>query len=387
LSTFRYIEHREDGEMAMRVLHVQRAKGVSGSERHLLSLLPALGAVGVETRMCVLSTGDGQRFVSQLEAAGVDVTVRNAGGDLNVKLVPELVADIREFRADIVHTHLLHADLVGQVAAQLARVRGISSVHATPDFYRREPYRSTCRAISRLARRRVAISEHVARFLRELRLAPPERIRVVHYGIDAARWERDAPPRSVAREAFSVADPALVIGIAARLIDGKGHETLIEAVGKAIREDGIPAVLLVAGAGEERESLEQFAAAHCPPGRVRFLGFVPDVETFLTACDIVAFPTDGHGEGFGLTALEAMAAARPVVATRFASIPEVVEDSVTGVLVVPRSMESLRAALVGLARNSDGRVAMGEAGARRARELFALERMAAATREVYDEVA
>ena len=159
--------------MAMRVLHVQRAKGVSGSERHLLSLLPALGAVGVETRMCVLSTGEGQRFVSQLEAAGVDVTVRNAGGDLNVKLVPELVAEIREFRADIVHTHLLHADLVGQIAAQLARVRGISSVHATPDFYRREPYRSTGRAISRLARRRVAISEHVARFLRELRLAPP----------------------------------------------------------------------------------------------------------------------------------------------------------------------------------------------------------------------
>src|SRR4029077_10245410 len=84
----------QDGGMTMRVLHVQRAKGVSGSERHLLSLLPALGAVGVETRMCVLSTGEGQRFVTQLEAAGVDVTVRNAGGDLNVKLVPELVADI-----------------------------------------------------------------------------------------------------------------------------------------------------------------------------------------------------------------------------------------------------------------------------------------------------
>ena len=202
-----------------------------------------------------------------------------------------------------------------------------------------------------------------------MRLAPPERIRVVHYGIDAERWARDAPPRSAAREAFSVADPALVIGIAARLIDGKGHETLIEAVGKAIREDGIPAVLLVAGAGEERESLERLAAAHCPPGRVRFLGFVPDVETFLTACDIVAFPTDGHGEGFGLTALEAMAAARPVVATRFASLPEVVEDGVTGVLVLPSSVESLRAALVELARNPDRRAAMGEAGARRARRV------------------
>jgi Glycosyltransferase Family 4 len=111
----------------MRVLHVQRAKGVSGSERHLLSLLPALGAVGVETRMCVLSTGDGSRFVDELSASGIDVTVRNAGGDLNAKLVPELMAEIRSFRPDIVHTHLFHADLAGQVAAMMSRVRGITA--------------------------------------------------------------------------------------------------------------------------------------------------------------------------------------------------------------------------------------------------------------------
>ena len=70
-----------------------------------------------------------------------------------------------------------------------------------------------------------------------------------------------------------------------------------------------------------------------------------------------------QGEGFGLTALEAMAAARPVVATRLSSLPEVVEDGVTGVLVPPSSVESLRAALVELARNPDRRAAMGEAGA------------------------
>ncbi len=156
----------------MRVLHVQRAKGVSGSERHLLSLLPALESVGVKSRMCVLSTGDGPRFVAELADAGIDVTVRAAGGDLNAKLVPELVSEIRAFRPDVVHTHLFHADVVGQVAAQVARVRGVSSVHSTDDFYRREPYRSVGRAVSRLARRRIAISEHVARFLREERLAP-----------------------------------------------------------------------------------------------------------------------------------------------------------------------------------------------------------------------
>jgi glycosyltransferase involved in cell wall biosynthesis len=337
--------------------------------------------------LCVLSAGDGARFVDELKVAGVDVSVRDAGGDLNGKLVPELLAEIRAFRPDVVHTHLLHADFVGQVAAKLSRVRGVSSVHSTPDYYRREPYRFLGRAVSQLARRRIAISEHVARFLRDVPLATPERIRVIHYGIDADHWAHDAPLRGAARDAYGVADPTVVVGIAARLIAGKGHATLIEAIGRAIQEDGIPVELLVAGAGEERARLERLAAAHCPPDRVRFLGFVPDVAGFLAACDIVAFPTDGHGEGFGLTALEAMAAARPVVATRFASLPEVVDDGVTGVLVPPRSVDAMRSALAKLAADPPRRAAMGQAGASRAREFFGLDRMAVATRAVYDEIA
>ena len=368
--------------MTTRVLHVQRAKGVSGSERHLLSLLPALGAGGVETRMCVLSTGEGQRFVTELEAAGVDVTVRNAGGDLNVKLVPELVADIREFRADIVHTHLLHADIVGQVAAQLAWARGISSVtrHPTSTGASLSQHRARHQPSRTASRRDFGACRA---FLRELRLAP-ERIRVVHYGIDAERWERDAPPRSAAREAFSVAYPARHRH--RRPVDRREGSRDPHRSGREGDPRGRDTGCATRGrAGEERESLERLAAAHCPPGRVRFLGFVPDVETFLTVCDIVAFPTDGHGEGFGLTALEAMAAARPVVATRFASLPEVVDDGVTGVLVLPSSVESLRApssSWRGILRGERRweKPGLGE------RAVVVLERMAAATRAVYDGV-
>ena len=265
-------------------------------------------------------------------------------------------------------------------------MRGVSGVHSTPEFYRREPYRSAARTISRLAQRRIAISEYVARFLREVRLAPAERIRVVHYGIDADRWARNALPRAQARARFDIADGELVVGIAARLIDGKGHATLIEAVGRMIRDDGVPAVLLVAGTGEKREQLEALAAKHHAPERIRFLGFVPDVEALLAACDVVTFPSDAP-EGFGLTALEAMATGRPVVATRFASLPEVVDDGVTGLLVPVRSVDALRVALVALARDPDRRATMGEAGARRARATFGLSKMALATRAVYEEIA
>ena len=170
---------------SVRVLHIQRVKGIGGSERHLLTLLPALARRGVDVKMCVLEMDGGERFVDALRRANIDVTTRKAGFDANPALLPGLVSDIRSYRPDVVHTHLVHADVHGLLAARAARVATVSSVHGTPAFYRREPYRSAGRLAGRLANRRIAISEHVATFLRAMRLAPPDRIRVVYYGIDA----------------------------------------------------------------------------------------------------------------------------------------------------------------------------------------------------------
>ena len=91
----RPIPHARRISRTMRVLHVQRAKGIGGSERHLLTLLPALQAAGVDVRMCVLAAPGGERFVDALRAAGVDTTVRSAGPDLNPLAVTGLVGEIR----------------------------------------------------------------------------------------------------------------------------------------------------------------------------------------------------------------------------------------------------------------------------------------------------
>src|SRR5438067_1610102 len=92
----------------VRILHVQKASGVSGSERHLLSLLPALDAAGAHVRMCVLTTADGDHFVEHLRVAGVDTVSLRAGRDVNPRLVPALWRVVRGYRPDIVHTHLVH---------------------------------------------------------------------------------------------------------------------------------------------------------------------------------------------------------------------------------------------------------------------------------------
>ena len=121
--------------------------------------------------------------------------------------------------------------------------------------------------------------------------------------------------------------------------------------------------------------------------RVRFLGFVTDVRSFMGACDALAFPTQPElSEGFGLAALEAMAAARPVIASRVGSLPEVVSDEITGLLVEPQDVAELAAALVRLAENPTLRQELGEQGLIRAREAFSLEEMVERTLAVYNEV-
>jgi glycosyltransferase involved in cell wall biosynthesis len=366
----------------MRVLHVQKIAGIGGSERHLLSLLPALSEAGMEVRMCVAASAQARRFTEALGARGIRLSVVRAGPDVNPLLVAALVREIRAFRPDLVHTHLIHADVHGQMAVALADVGRVSSMHSTPSFYRSPPYRTAARVTGRYALMTIAISEHVRRFIEELRLRPPGRVRVVPYGIDASAWPLPDSQRNRARAELALGRDDVAVGIAARLIPGKGHSLLLEAHAAAADHD--PRLrLLVAGEGPLRADLERHAE-RVASGTVTFLGFVPDMRSFMSACDVIAFPTQPVlGEGFGLAALEAMAAGRPVVATSVASLPELVSSGESGFLVDPGAVEELAAKLVALAADAELRRDMGARGHERARTVFSLERMVEGTLAVY----
>lgn len=362
-------------------MHIQKVSGIGGSERHLLALLPALSARSVEVRMCVMGDGEFNRFVEPLKELGIDFVVADAGGDISPRMLVRLVREIRNFQPDLVHTHLIHADVYGQIAARIAGMPGISSMHSAMSFYRRRPYRTAARLAGSLARQTIAISEHVRRFLEELRLTPIDRVRVVHYGIDTLSWVRSESESQAARARLRLTPQDVAVGIASRLVPDKGHELLLEAMAEALR--GAPELrLIIAGDGPLRARLEGLAARLFPTEVVRFIGYVDDVRPLMNACDVVIHPS--LGEGFGLAALEAMAAGRPVVATRLDSLPEIVIDGETGFLVSPGT-EELAQRLVVLARNRELREKMGARGRERARTKFTIEAMTEKTLTVYRE--
>lgn len=369
----------------MRVLHIQKVKGIGGAERHLLQLLPALTARGIHVRMCVLGSQDYQRFVGPMNASGVETRVLHVDALRPHRLIWELYGEIRRYRPHLVHTHLIHADVYGQVAARAARVPAISSMHNTHAFYRRQPYLTAARASGHMARRVIAISSHVARFVMSLHLTRPNAVRVIPYGIDGGAWSLDQGDRGAKRLALGATHEAVMVGVASRLIPGKGHAVLLEAVGIAVG-DAPDLCLVVAGEGPLRSDLESEARV-LPTGSVRFLGFIDDVPSLLHACDIVVFPTLAElSEGFGLAALEAMAAARPVIATDVGPLPELVGDGRAGVIVPAGSADGLAEALVRLARDSELRARLGECGRARATAEYSLDGMVDRTVAVYGEL-
>jgi glycosyltransferase involved in cell wall biosynthesis len=370
--------------LTVKVLHVQKASGIGGSERHLLMLLPALSEAGVHVRMCVPLAGDGEAFVDELRARGIETAIASAGPDLNPLLITWLGRQIRRYEPDVVHTHLVHADLHGQASAALSRTPRVSTVHGPGAFARPGPHGAATRLVGRLTPLTIAISHHVRRMLERSGQRRAGTVRVVHYGIDSAGWGSTESARAQLREAFGLAPGDLAVAVCARLIPGKGHELLLEAVGRALER--APSLrVLVAGQGPLRGLLER-RAEQFPPGTVCLLGFLDETQDLMKACDVLAFPTSPVlDEGFGLAALEAMAAGRAVVATRVGALPEIVEPGRTGVLVPPEDPSALADALVELATKPAFVEELGRRGRERARAEFGIERMVSGTLSVYGE--
>jgi glycosyltransferase involved in cell wall biosynthesis len=349
----------------MRVVHVHRMRGIGGSERHLLTLLPALAERGVETLFVGLDdpAWDSVDFYGALHVPAVRL---RAPRDLDPVLLARLV---RSLHADVVHTHLVHADVYGGVAAKLRGARLVSTKH-NDDPFRTGAFRFVERGLARAADRIVAITDSLRRFTVERVGVPAAKVETIHYGMDELPepWGAN-PPDDVPAEAH-------VLLAIARLTPQKGIDVAVRALA-ALPDD---TVLVVLGEGAERDRLESLARELGVDRRLFLPGRVPDVAAWLRRAAVLVHPA--RWEGFGLAVLEAMLAGLPVVATDVSSLPELVVDGETGVLVRPDDPAALAA---GVAR-ALGAPQLGKAGRERALGSFSVARMADATVRLYEDI-
>lgn len=204
------------------------------------------------------------------------------------------------------------------------------------------------------------------------------RTKVIYNGIDFARL-RPKTGADACRP-LGIPDGATVISAIGALVELKGQDVLIQALGRLGRGRDIR--LLIVGDGPEQPRLERLARELGVRAQVYFFGYCEDIGAIYAASDIFAHAS--HRDSFGLVLAEAGHFGLPVVATSVGGIPEVVEDGVTGLLVPPGDPEALAAALDRVIDDRDYRDRLGHAGKQRVETLFSVERMVENFHETYD---
>ena len=355
----------------MTVLHLQKVAGISGSEAHLLALLPQLKERGWDVRFLMLHEHEpgAWDFARELRARGIPLDGISLAADVDPIAFLRIAGYLGRLRPGILHTHLVHADVYGQLTGALTGIPvRVSTKHGFNEFRENRGFALGDRAIASLAHTHIAISRGLAKYLEEVEGFDGSSFEIVHYGI-----EPDGVPRAYAPDVPRL----LCVG---RLIPIKGHIVLLRAFAQARRQ--VPSLRLdIAGRGPLEPALRALVKELGIQDGVRFLGYVAPIQRAIEDAAAVVVPS--MGEGFGMVALEAMERARPVIAAEIGGLGELVEDGVTGYLVPPGEAEPLADAIVALASDLPRAAELGEAGRRRALEEFLQDRCTDRTEALY----
>jgi L-malate glycosyltransferase len=358
-------------------LQIDTARTWRGGQNQVLLTARGLAARGHRVVAVVHPDGELRRRLP----ADIETVALAPRNEVDLPAAWRLSRVIKDLQPDVVHAHDPHGVAVAATALSIASpVRRPALVaarrvdfHLKGNSFSRWKYRQVDRFVcASNAIRTMLIEDGVA----------AERTITVHEGVDITRLSAVTPLD--VRQEFWFPPHSLVVGNIAALVPHKGQKYLIDAAAIVVRE--MPeARFLVLGDGELRASLEQ-QIKHLHLGQhVILTGFRSDVLAVLRGLDV--FVMCSVTEGLGTSLLDAMAAARPIVATRTGGIPEVVVDGDTGLLVPPRDAKTLASAILDMLRDAAGRTRLAQAGYARVCDRFSVDRMVEATLGVYADLA
>ncbi|ETX09180.1 MAG: hypothetical protein ETSY2_01030 [Candidatus Entotheonella gemina] len=294
---------------------------------------------------------------------------------------------VQQFRPHIVHCHLFRATLVGAPIAWAMRVPVIVETYHGREAWRQGGFIKGRFVIDRLVSccvsHIIAVSEAAARFLTEHKRIPVNKITVIPNGRDLRAFQPGRRAGSAIRKRFQVPASAPVLGVIGRLETQKGHQYLLRALPQICAAFPDTRLLLV-GEGSLYAALQAQAKDLGVHDNVIFAGFQRDIPAFLEAMDIVVLPS--LHEGLPLTAIEASAMAKPIVATAVDGTPEVVRDDTTGILVPPAAPDDLANAVLTLLQRPDLAFRYGAAAHAWVRQQFDLQRQVDETERLYLEL-
>ena len=345
-----------DGERPgeVRIVRLFSRLNIGGPAIHVILLTAGLRERGYATRLVVgrESAHEGNMLALAADMGVVCEQMASLGREIHplsdLRALWGLYRLIRAYRPAIVHTHAAKAGLLGRLAARLAGVPVVVHTfhgHVLRGYFgpaKTALFRALEAAMARLSDSILAVSEAVRQDLASLGVAPPEKIRVLPLGLELEHLARELP-RGGLREGSGVPAGAPLVGMVGRLVPIKDVPTFLRAAAM-VREARPDCRFALVGDGEERRALEEQTRQLGLSGLVTFHGWRRDLESVYGDLDVVV--NSSRNEGTPVALIEALAAARPVVATRVGGTPDLLGEGARGLLVPPGDARALAAAVL-----------------------------------------
>jgi glycosyltransferase involved in cell wall biosynthesis len=372
----------------VRVLRVIARLNMGGPALHVAYLTAGLAERGYDTTLVAGSLARGEdsmAFVAEelgIRVERLEELHREISPFRDAVAIARLALLIRRVRPHILHTHTAKAGAVGRLAALLAGdARPPIVVHTFHghvlrgyfDPVRTAGFRLLERWLARTSTALVAVSPQVRDDLVALGVAPRERFVVVRLGIELEqRVAAEQDGRGESRRILGIGPDRFAVGWIGRMTGVKRTEDVLRAF-RRLRDRGIDACLCMIGDGPDRPAVERRAHELGVMRDTLFLGYQEEVAPYYAAFDAMILPS--INEGTPVSAIEALAAGRPVVATRVGGVPDVVREGEDGFLVDPGDVDALADRLARLAADPELRERLGAAGRARVIPRYSVERL------------
>ncbi len=361
----------------MKILHILNSLDCGGLEKFVIDLSIELNKRGHQVQLACLQKGGDLKTLAHNSQLPVTTFDKKDGIDLN--LIFQLKSLISQQKFDVIHTHNIAPLIYGTLAGQL------SFNHHLINTRHGRQVESINPLFWALNKTIVSISNEAKECLIKSNRINPNKIKVIHNGINVKAFDVRLTPEEnkKLKTEIGIADDRFVIGTVGRLAKEKDHGTLLKAFRKLIQKK-VNASLVIVGDGLLKDKLIEMAEEFEIKDHVKFLGYRSDTVKLLQIFDV--FVLSSYSEGMSLALLEAMAAGKPVVATKVGGNPEVVVEGETGLIVPCGFPERIEAAVMRFYANRSLISKFGEAGRARAHTFFNLDRMTMDYEELYEEI-
>lgn len=377
----------------MKILFLQKMAGISGSERYLLNILPALKKRNFDVSFLILQQRNinsiNDSFKKTLISEGIKVYSINSNFLLNPYSIYKLFQIIKQNNFNVLHTNLVHADLLGALYKKFIRpsIKLLSTKHGyTEKFQARYSFDHTkikhdlfyysSKWAAKYADKVVCISKSLENFYFNSKIVERHKLETIPYGFDF----NDLPSPN-GKDRYNFGSPQLII--TGRLEPVKQHHLLLEILPNLKSRFPDLSVVMV-GDGSLKQSLQKRCFELSIDNIVHWVGFQENVHSFISSSDLMIIPS--RSEGFGLVILEAWHHAKPVIGFDVPALNDIIESGKDGILVEPFSKSSLLKAALEMLSDPEKMKFLGKSGQTKQKEYFGMDRMVDLTINVLEKL-